>query len=161
MSKKSECEAGPGRLAHQQTLSVKFSTSAQVSRAVFQMMKLLLEAVGLDESGRDRLMLAVGEAIDNAVIHGNKFETDKLIEVEYRQEPNRLIFSVADQGIGFGYQKHMETPINEYDAPKLMAKAVKFGSPGGLGLALIRKCANEVAFTPPGNRITFIKNLDS
>jgi serine/threonine-protein kinase RsbW len=142
-----------------QTISLKFSTSAELSRQVFQLVKQMLTATRLDESGRDRFMLAVGEAIDNAVIHGNKFSADKFVEVEYIQTPDRIKFMVSDQGQGFNYQKHMDTPLSEYQATNLISKTIKFGSPGGLGLALMRKCTNELVFTPPGNKVTFVKHL--
>jgi len=140
-------------------LELKFSTSAEITRAVFQMVSRILDAVGMDEANRDRFMLAVGEAMDNAVIHGNKFSPDKFIEVEYLSEPGRITFMVTDQGNGFNYRKHLDTPLEEFQAPKLIAKTVKYGSPGGLGLALMRKCANEVTFTPPGNKVSFVKYL--
>jgi len=104
-------------------------------------------------------MLIVGEAIDNAVIHGNKFSPTKFIYINYTLESDKITFMVADQGQGFDYQKHLDTPIEEYQAQNLMAKTMKFGSPGGLGLALMRKCANQVTFTPPGNKVKFVKYL--
>jgi anti-sigma regulatory factor (Ser/Thr protein kinase) len=36
---------------------------------------------------------------------------------------------------------------------------MKFGTPGGLGLALMRKCCDDVIYTPPGNKVTFVKYL--
>ena len=140
-------------------LEMRFSTAANISRAVFQMVSRLIKSINMDDSGRDRFMLAVGEAIDNAVIHGNKFSADKFIEVECLCDLNRITFMVADQGDGFDYQRHLDTPLVEYEAPNLIAKTIKYGTPGGLGLALIRKCANEVTFTPPGNKVAFVKYL--
>lgn len=146
-------------VTHMNRLELKFSTSAEMSRAVFQMISRALESVNMTEEIRTRFMLAVGEAIDNAVIHGNKFSIDKFIEVEYLSEPNKITFMVTDQGNGFDYLKHLDTPLEEFQAPKLISKTIKYGSPGGLGLVLIRKCANEITFTPPGNRVAFVKYL--
>ncbi|MEW6027590.1 MAG: ATP-binding protein [Planctomycetota bacterium] len=141
------------------SLSLRFTTSAELTRAVFEMLKRMLQSVKLDDSGRDRFMLAIGEAIDNAVIHGNKFSTDKFIEVEYSANGKDITFTVSDQGGGFDFQRHLSTPLEQFQAAKLIEKTMKFGSPGGLGLALIRKCADEVVYTPPGNKLTFIKYL--
>ena len=148
------------------TVSLRFTTSAEMTRAVFQMMSRILNSLNMEESGRDRFMLAVGEAIDNAVIHGNKFSADKFIDVEYiclpagrHGQPKQITVMVIDEGAGFDYQKHLDTPLSEFQAPKLIDKTMKFGSPGGLGLALIRKCCDEVIYTPPGNKVTFIKYL--
>ena len=140
-------------------LELKLSTSAEITRAVFQLVSRILNSVGMDEETRNRFMLAVGETIDNAVIHGNKFSPDKFIEVEYLSEPGKITFMVADQGNGFDYPRHLAIPLDELQAPKLISKTIKYGTPGGLGLALLRKCADEVTFTPPGNRVAFVKYL--
>jgi len=147
------------QLAQRRDISVRFSTSPDLSRGVYNLIQRLISETGLDESGRDRFMLIVGEAIDNAVIHGNKFSPTKFIYINYTLESDKITFMVADQGQGFDYQKHLDTPIEEYQAQNLMAKTMKFGSPGGLGLALMRKCANQVTFTPPGNKVKFVKYL--
>lgn len=141
------------------TLSLRFTTSAEMTRAVFQMMDHILKSVELSDFKQDRFMLAVGEAIDNAVIHGNKFAVEKSIDIEYICEPKRIIFMVADEGPGFDYKTHLNTPLAEYEAHHLIAKAIKFGSPGGLGLAMMRKCCDEVIYTHPGNKVTFVKYL--
>src|SRR3989339_2121760 len=141
------------------TVSLRFTTSAEMTRAVFQLMSRMLKPLNLDQSQRDRLMLAIGEAIDNAVIHGNKFAVDKFVEVEYHGDLKQITFMVTDEGAGFDYQNHLDTPLAEYEAPKLIDKTMKFGSPGGLGLALIRKCCDEVIYTHPGNKVTFVKYL--
>jgi serine/threonine-protein kinase RsbW len=145
--------------SHQQ-IKIRFSTSADISRGVFELIQKSLSSEKVKSDIQTRFMLAVGEAIDNAVIHGNKFTASKFIEVEFILEPNKITFTVSDEGDGFDYQKHMKVPMSEYDAPKLIEKTMKYGSPGGLGLSLIRKCLNEVVFTPPGNKMTFIKYLD-
>ena len=106
-----------------------------------------------------RMFNVLGETIDNAVIHGNKFSPDKFIEVEYLSEPGKITFMVADQGNGFDYPRHLAIPLDEFQAPKLISKTIKYGTPGGLGMALLRKCADEITFTPPGNKLTFVKHL--
>lgn len=140
-------------------LSLRFSTSVDMTRAVFQMISRMLKPLNLDQAQQDRFMLAVGEAIDNAVIHGNKFRPDKFIELEYICQSKSIQFMVADEGAGFDYQRHLNTPLSEFEAFNLIDKTMKYGSPGGLGLALIRKCCDELLYQPPGNKVTFVKYL--
>ena len=42
------------------TVSLRFTTSAEMTRAVFQLMSRMLKPLNLDQSQRDRLMLAIG-----------------------------------------------------------------------------------------------------
>jgi len=141
-------------------IEIKFNTLADISRSVFELIEKSIISENITGDIERRFMLAVGEAIDNAVIHGNKFVESKFIKVEFVLEPNKITFSVTDEGDGFDYQKHMKVPLTEYAAPKLIEKTVKYGSPGGLGLSLIRKCISEIIITPPGNKMTFIKYLE-
>jgi serine/threonine-protein kinase RsbW len=140
-------------------LELRFSTAADMSRAAYQLIKRIVGPVLKEQARQDRFMLAVGEAVDNAVIHGNKFAVEKLVRIEYVCDETKITFMVEDQGCGFGYRAHLDTPLSEYEAVGLIAKTVKYGTPGGLGLALIRKCVDEVNFTPPGNKLTFVKYL--
>jgi len=142
-----------------QQLQVKFSTSPEMSRGVFELINKCLDAQKIPDDVKRKFMLAAGEAIDNAVIHGNKFAPVKFIEVEYAFETDKITVTVKDEGNGFDFTRHLEIPLIEFDAPKLIEKTVKYGSPGGLGLALMRKCITELIFTPPGNKITLIKHL--
>lgn len=141
-------------------IKIRFNTLANISRGVFELIQKSLLSEKVNGDIQRRFMLAVGEAIDNAIIHGNKFVESKFIEVEFILEPNKITFTVTDEGEGFDYQKHMKVPLTDFEAPKLIEKTIKYGSPGGLGLSLIRKCLNEVIFNPSGNKMTFIKYLD-
>jgi serine/threonine-protein kinase RsbW len=146
-------------MKNRQQLQVRFSTSPEMSRGVFELINKCLDGLKITDDVKRKFMLAVGEAIDNAVIHGNKFSPAKFIEVEYTYEMGKITVTVKDEGNGFDFTRHLEIPLIEFEAPKLIEKTVKYGSPGGLGLALMRKCINELIFTPPGNKITLIKHL--
>lgn len=147
-------------MKNRQQIKIRFNTLADISRGVFELIQKAILSENINDETQRRFMLAVGEAIDNAVIHGNKFTASKFIEVEFILEPNKITFTVTDEGDGFDYEKHLKVPLTEFEAPKLIEKTIKYGSPGGLGLSLIRRCLNEVIFTPPGNKMTFIKYLD-
>src|SRR3989339_994088 len=146
-------------MKNRQQLQVKFSTSPEMSRGVFELINKCLDGQKIADDIKRKFMLAVGEAIDNAVIHGNKFSTSKFIEVEYIYEPEKITLTVKDEGNGFDFTKHLEVPLKEFEAPKLIEKTIKYGSPGGLGPALMRKSITEQGFTPPGNKLTLIKYL--
>ncbi|MFH1231096.1 MAG: ATP-binding protein [Planctomycetota bacterium] len=147
-------------MKNNQQIKIKFNTSADTSRGVFELIQKLIVSEKINGDIQRRFMLAVGEAIDNAVIHGNKFSALRFVEVEFIFEPNKMTFTVIDEGDGFDYEKHMRVPLTEFEAPKLIEKTIKYGSPGGLGISLIRKCVNDIAFAHPGNKVTFIKYLE-
>lgn len=48
------------------------------------------------------ILLAISEAINNAIVHGNKFNKEKLVYVSYKiTQDNYLIVEVKDEGEGF------------------------------------------------------------
>ena len=59
------------------------------------------ESVGLDGDWLRDVMLAVGEAITNAVRHGHSGEPDSTFTVSCIANPERVSISVSDNGAGF------------------------------------------------------------
>ena len=47
------------------------------------------------------ILMSVTEAFENAVKHGNKNNSDKVVKVEFKNTPDGLLFSVSDEGEGF------------------------------------------------------------
>ena len=93
------------------------------------------------------IMVAVTEAVNNAIRHGNKFDKDKNVYLSLYVKPDQLKFEIEDEGSGFNYD-NLEDPT----APENLE------NPGGRGIFLIRHLADEVEFSKDGRRVelTFI-----
>ncbi len=57
--------------------------------------------LGLDEEKINGLLLAVTEATTNAIIHGNKNNSLKLVRIYVTVENSTLIIKIKDEGNGF------------------------------------------------------------
>jgi serine/threonine-protein kinase RsbW len=57
--------------------------------------------LGLDEERINGLLLAVTEATTNAIIHGNKNNSLKLVRIYVEVENSILTIRIKDEGIGF------------------------------------------------------------
>ncbi len=57
--------------------------------------------LGLDEEKINGLLLAVTEATTNAIIHGNKNNSLKLVKIYVTVENSTLIIKIKDEGNGF------------------------------------------------------------
>lgn len=57
--------------------------------------------LGLDEEKINGLLLAVTEATTNAIIHGNKNNSLKLVRIYVNVENQTLIIKIKDEGQGF------------------------------------------------------------
>jgi serine/threonine-protein kinase RsbW len=88
------------------------------------------------------IMVAVTEAVNNAIRHGNKFDKDKNVYLSLYVQPDQLKFEIEDEGTGFNYD-NLEDPT----APENLE------NPGGRGIFLIRHLADEVEFSKEGRRV--------
>ena len=91
--------------------------------------------------------LALEEAFINAVTHGNKMDPDKEIFVDYSISPDRIEFSITDQGNGFdpGIVPDPRCGENLY-------------KPEGRGLLLIQSYMDVVEYNERGNRVHMVKD---
>lgn len=82
------------------------------------------------------------EAVNNAIIHGNKLDETKNVFVEYEINNGELLFSVKDEGNGFNYHN-----IPDPTLPENLEK------PHGRGIFLISHLVDEVRFEDNGSKI--------
>jgi len=61
----------------------------------------MAEAAGLDADAALNVGLAVREAVINAIVHGNKMDPTRKVEVSLQARPRSIQARVRDQGAGF------------------------------------------------------------
>ncbi|MGE4288241.1 MAG: ATP-binding protein [Salinivirgaceae bacterium] len=86
------------------------------------------------------VLIAVIEAVTNAIVHGNKNEASKLVRVAFFDDSNYLTVRVEDQGPGFDYDD-----IPDPTKPDNVEK------PDGRGVFLMRHLADEIVFDRGGS----------
>lgn len=89
------------------------------------------------------IMIAVTEAVNNAIKHGNKSDKSKNVILALNLEEGRITFIVEDEGIGFNF-KQLPDPT----APENLEK------PGGRGIFLMKHLADEVGFEEDGRIVS-------
>ena len=107
---------------------------------------------GIDAETSYWPVLAVREAVMNAVLHGNKESQDKDVRVEYRIVDSRIEVRVFDEGEGFDPET-LADPLSEENLL----------SQGGRGVYLIRQLMDDVTFSFPesgGTQLHMVKNLN-
>ena len=57
--------------------------------------------LGMSEDAAYGVDMAVREAVTNAVLHGNRRDETKAVEVSFRSTPGEIEITVRDQGEGF------------------------------------------------------------
>jgi serine/threonine-protein kinase RsbW len=110
---------------------------------------LLTNEIGISQDNYGKILVAVLEAVNNAIIHGNKADMKKKVEIDFRVSRNNLNVSVTDEGKGF---KPAEVPDP--------TKPENIEAINGRGIFLMSKLADEIEFNKKGNSVTMIfKNI--
>ena len=94
------------------------------------------------------VLIAVTEAVNNAIIHGNTFNVNKSVTVEVVQTDDSLTFRVIDEGAGFDYLN-----LPDPTSPENIEKE------NGRGIFLIQNLSDSLDFEESGKVavITFDK----
>ncbi|MDH3492961.1 MAG: ATP-binding protein, partial [Acidobacteriota bacterium] len=92
------------------------------------------------------LFVALDEAFVNAVKHGNKYDTSKMVRISVEISPKKASFTIEDEGEGFDVEA-----IPDPTDPENLFKT------SGRGVMFIYNIMDEVSYNPRGNRLTMVK----
>ncbi|MBK8289853.1 MAG: ATP-binding protein [Flammeovirgaceae bacterium] len=95
------------------------------------------------------IMIAVTEAVNNAIKHGNKGDSAKNVSLVLSLQEGMIKFRVEDEGIGFDFHD-----LPDPTAPENLEK------PGGRGIFLMKHLADEVDFSQLGKVVELSFYID-
>jgi len=113
--------------------------------------KLIDEACqkhGVHESLYGNILIALTEAVNNAIHHGNRLDPVKSVSLGYQVKDDRIIFVVGDEGPGFDFE-HLPDPTDPQNIEK----------PHGRGVFLMRALADSVEFSDNGATVALAFSL--
>jgi len=128
----------------------QFSTKRKIRFAsknenIMQVEKLVEEICDDEEVNPDfygNMLIAVTEAVNNAINHGNKGIPEREVEITYEIKEDKVVFEVMDEGDGFDY-----TDIPDPTTPENIEKE------SGRGIFLMKSLADEVEFYQDGRMV--------
>jgi serine/threonine-protein kinase RsbW len=111
----------------------------------------MAEIAGFDEDAALNVGLAMREAVINAMIHGNRRDPARKVEVTLDARPARFEAKVSDEGEGFDPERGSD--------PTAQANLL---NTSGRGLLLMRAFVDEVRFRrrrSRGMEVTLVKKI--
>lgn len=97
------------------------------------------EKFDLDDDIYGNIMIAVTEAVNNAIKHGNSGNKSKNVYLSLFLEESLIKFIIKDEGTGFNYES-----LPDPTSPENLEK------PGGRGIFLMKHLSDEVEFKDNG-----------
>ena len=113
--------------------------------------KLIDEACqkhGVHESHYGDILIAITEAVNNAIHHGNRLDPAKNVTLGYKLDGDRIVFVVGDDGPGFDFD-HLPDPTDPQNLEK----------PHGRGVFLLRTLADRIEFSDNGATVAMAFSL--
>ena len=106
---------------------------------VYEMYKFSDEIYG-------NILIATMEAANNAILHGNKNDAQKQVEIRLQKNDKNLELTVKDEGTGFDFKS-----IPDPTAPENVEKI------SGRGVFLMEKLSDKIEFLENGRivKLTF------
>ena len=108
----------------------------------------LKEKTRLSDNVYGNILISVTEAVNNAIVHGNKEDKEKKVELFLKQTKKSISFVIKDEGSGFD-----ESKIPDPTSPK------NLNNIKGRGVFLIKNLADNVKFRKKGSEVELVFNL--
>ena len=127
--------------------SLKLTSSYNSVADIERLIDKVCTGVGVNEDAYGNVLIAVTEAVNNAIQHGNKENEALTINVSVSDNEKNVCFSIKDEGQGFDFDN-----LPDPTAPENILKE------NGRGIFLMRNLADKVEFTHEGTEVSLFFN---
>ncbi len=125
---------------------LKIKSVSDNLRKVEKFIDEIASELSLTDSVYGNLLIATLEAANNAIVHGNKGNDKKEVDILLLKESDKIVLRVQDQGNGFDFNS-----IPDPTAPENIEKI------NGRGVFLMQKLSDKIEFFEDGRivQLTF------
>jgi serine/threonine-protein kinase RsbW len=96
------------------------------------------------------IIVAISEAVENSIVHGNKQDALKSVNISFEANQKGIVFSIEDEGEGFNFEE-IPDPTDIKNNPEKK----------GTGIFLIKTLADEALFLNNGRKVQIQFNITS
>jgi serine/threonine-protein kinase RsbW len=134
-----------------ETTELRFASRIEAVDGAAAAVSEFMNRLGISEDVAFGIDMAFREAVTNAVIHGNKLDDAKVVEVKLRNTPESFEITVHDQGSGFN-PNNVPDPTKDENILKA----------SGRGIFFMRNFMDEVDWSADpkgGTNVRMVKRL--
>jgi len=128
------------KIEHENLMIREFASQMENIEQVDQFMGWVSKKFELTEQKMFDIHVALTEAVNNAMVHGNYLNDEKTVILSCIKLENCLRFTIKDEGPGFNLSDCLKDPTCEEHIDQ----------PNGRGLFLIQHLADRVSFLEKG-----------
>jgi serine/threonine-protein kinase RsbW len=121
------------------SISIQVPSLSENIRMIESFIDNAKERFHLDDDIYGNIMIAVTEAVNNAIKHGNSNDKSKNVLLSLSLQDSLIKFTIKDEGTGFDYGN-----LPDPTSPENLEK------PGGRGIFLMKHLSDEVEFKEMG-----------
>ncbi|MCU0454942.1 MAG: ATP-binding protein [Bacteroidales bacterium] len=116
----------------------KLSNLAAVENSIDE----ITRDAGINKDNYGKILVSVLEAVNNAIVHGNKSDETKYVDITILLKDDVLEITVEDEGLGFKPEE-VPDPTNPENVERT----------NGRGVFLMKNLADEIHFNRKGNKV--------
>jgi serine/threonine-protein kinase RsbW len=130
---------------------IKIESKVMNLRIVEKTIDEVTNELGISQDSYGKIMVSTMEGVNNAILHGNHSEPEKIVDIEIEFKDNILKIKITDEGRGFQPEEVPDPTVPENI--ELLS---------GRGIFLMSHLADKIKFSKKGNTVTMtFKNIVS
>lgn len=104
--------------------------------------KSLMCKCQLDQDVYDNILISLTEAVNNAIIHGNKEDVRKFVNINCQEKSTEVVIKISDEGQGFDPQQ-----VKDPTLPDNIEEC------GGRGVFIMKQLCDQLIFLDDGRTV--------
>jgi serine/threonine-protein kinase RsbW len=122
--------------------SITINSDIEKLRVVETLVDTLSKKLGISDEVYGKILISTVEAVNNAILHGNKGDSEKMVTVDFIADGNLFEVTVTDQGDGFEYDS-LPDPTDPENIENLH----------GRGVFIMRSLADAIEYNESGSQV--------
>jgi serine/threonine-protein kinase RsbW len=122
--------------------SITINSDIEQLRVVESLVDTLSKKLGIPDEVYGKILISTVEAVNNAILHGNKGDISKMVIVSFTADGNMFDVIVTDEGEGFMYDS-LPDPTDPANIENLH----------GRGVFIMRSLADAIEYNDAGNEV--------
>src|ERR1019366_10134085 len=112
---------------------------------------------GLTQQQVKQMTTAVRELGTNAIEWGHKKQSDRIMTIDYRIDPDKITIEIKDTGPGFNPAQIPHAAQPDDPIGHMMVRETLGLREGGFGIMMSRGLVDEMAYNEKGNEVRLVK----